>query len=76
MHIFPVILRHKSKPETINLSNIRIASPCPVDWKKMEGDGQVRHCSECDLSVYNLSAMTEREIQELIARARGKRLCC
>ena len=69
------ILVQKLKPEPINLTNIRIASPCPADWEKMVGDERVRHCAECNLNVYNLSAMTERQVQELIAGSRGKRLC-
>ena len=72
MHVFQSILRQKSKPDPINLSNIRVASPCPSDWGKMVGTEQVRHCSECNLNVYNLSAMNERQVQELIADSRGK----
>jgi hypothetical protein len=75
MHVFQSILRQKPKPDPINLSNIRVASPCPVDWERMVGTEQVRHCSECNLNVYNLSAMTERQVQELIAESRSKRLC-
>jgi len=41
----------------------------------MVGDERVRHCAECNLNVYNLSAMTERQVQDLIAGSRGKRLC-
>lgn len=66
---------HRSKPEAISVANIRIASPCPADWDRMVGDERVRHCTECNLNVYNLSAMTERQVQELIAASRGKRLC-
>ncbi len=55
--------------------NLHIASPCPSDWNKMAGNEQVRHCSECNLNVYNLSAMTERQISELVAAHQGKRLC-
>ena len=55
----------------VNLSNIRIASPCPADWEKMVGDERVRHCAECNLNVYNLSAMTKRQVQELIEDSRG-----
>ena len=62
-------------PKPVHLSNLRIASPCPADWEKMVGDERVRHCSECNLNVYNLSAMTERQVRELIAGSRGKRLC-
>jgi len=62
-------------PRPVNLSNIRIASPCPADWEKMVGDERVRHCAECNLNVYNLSAMTERQVHQLIEDSRGKRLC-
>src|SRR5258708_5106996 len=58
----------------VNIQNIRVASPCPADWNKMIGDEHIRHCGECNLNVYNLSAMTEREVQRLIARSQG-RLC-
>ena len=75
MDVLRAVLRRKLRPDTIQLSNLRIASPCPADWNKMVGDERVRHCSECNLSVYNLSAMTERQVQELIAGSRGNRLC-
>jgi hypothetical protein len=75
MDVLRAVLHRKSKPDSIHLSNLQIASPCPADWNKMVGDERVRHCSECNLKVYNLSAMTQRQIQELIAGSRGKRLC-
>ena len=43
------------------LDNIRIATPCSMSWDDMEGDGAVRHCSECKLNVHNLSEMTRDE---------------
>ena len=58
----------------INLHDIRVAAPCPADWNKMIGDERVRHCAECNLNVYNLSAMSEREVQKLIVASQG-RLC-
>ena len=58
----------------IDLKNVRVASPCPADWDSMTGDDRVRHCAQCDLDVYNFSAMTEREVQDLLANATG-RLC-
>ena len=64
----------KNPPRHINLSNIRIASPCSASWENMKGDDRVRHCLECNLNVYNFSAMTEREVQKLLA-ARNGRLC-
>jgi hypothetical protein len=56
------------------LNNIRVASPCSADWKKMPGDDRVRYCQACNLPVYNLPAFTESEIRELLANRQG-RLC-
>ena len=75
MQVFSGIFRKTSKPQDASLSYIRIASPCPADWNKMVGDERVRHCAECNLNVYNLSAMTERQVQTLIAESSGQRLC-
>jgi hypothetical protein len=41
----------------------------------MAGDERVRHCKACNLNVYNLSAMTEREIRSLLAEKKKGRLC-
>lgn len=62
----------RKKPNV--LQNVRVAYPCPAGWEQMAGDDRARHCVECNLNVYNLSAMTEREAEELIARREG-RLC-
>jgi Carboxypeptidase regulatory-like domain len=75
MHAFLKAFHRGPKAEQLDLSNLRIASPCPADWEKMVGDARVRHCAECNLNVYNLSAMTKRQIQQLIAGSIGKRLC-
>jgi hypothetical protein len=40
----------------------------------MRGDERVRFCAQCSLNVYNLSDMTRREAEGLLARAEG-RLC-
>jgi len=40
----------------------------------MSGNEQVRYCSECKLNVYNFSAMTTKEINQLVA-ASGGRVC-
>ena len=70
------VLQKKVAPTAgLDLSSIRIASPCPADWEKMVGDERMRHCAECNLNVYNLSAMTERQVQTLIAERSGQRLC-
>lgn len=52
---------------------IRIASPCSADWDKMSGSERVRHCTQCNLNVYNFSAMTSLEVEQLLGRK--ERLC-
>lgn len=56
------------------LSKVRVASPCRVDWDSMIGDERVRFCGQCELNVYNLSAMTKAQAENLIVRTEG-RLC-
>ncbi|HET9839829.1 MAG TPA: hypothetical protein VFR84_16500, partial [Candidatus Angelobacter sp.] len=75
MRIFGGLFWKSGDREKFNPANIRIASPCPSDWEQMVGDERVRHCSECDLNVYNLSAMTAREIEQLVEAEQGRRLC-
>jgi hypothetical protein len=75
MGVFPEMFRRSSRPEKASLTSISIASPCPADWEKMAGDERVRHCSECNLNVYNLSGMTERQVKQLIAGSQGQRMC-
>jgi hypothetical protein len=59
---------------TSPLRNVKIASPCPADWDRMIGDERARFCGQCELNVYNLSAMSTLEAESLIARTEG-RLC-
>ena len=69
-------LQKKTTPTSgLDLSNIRIASPCPAEWNKMVGDERVRHCAECNLNVYNLSAMTECQARQFLGGNSGKRVC-
>ena len=59
---------------TSKLDNVRIAAPCPANWDSMYGNERVRFCGECQLNVYNLSAMSRAEAEELVGKAEG-RLC-
>ncbi len=43
-----------------------IASPCDQEWAQMSGDDQCRFCSLCEKNVYNLSSMTDLEINLLL----------
>jgi hypothetical protein len=56
------------------LDRVRVAAPCPADWEQMLGDERVRFCGQCSLNVYNLSGMTKREAETLLAKTEG-RLC-
>jgi hypothetical protein len=57
------------------LEDLRVASPCTVDWDSMQGDAQVRHCQQCDLDVYNLSAMTRAEAEAFVREREGGEVC-
>ncbi len=59
---------------TSSLRNVKVASPCSADWDRMIGDERARFCGQCELNVYNLSAMSTLEAESLIARTEG-RLC-
>ena len=53
------------------LDNIGVATPCDADWAAMKGDERVRHCGDCRLNVYNLSAMTRQEAEDLLRVKEG-----
>jgi hypothetical protein len=56
------------------LQQIEIASPCHAPWEDMVGNDKMRFCNQCSLHVYNLSAMTQDEAEQLILSREG-RLC-
>ena len=56
------------------LTNLKIASPCSANWNAMQGNERKRFCSECKLSVYNLSGMTRYDAENLLRLSEG-RLC-
>lgn len=57
------------------LQKFQVASPCSASWEQMVGDDRVRWCSQCNLNVYNFSALTKRELSQLIREKEGLRLC-
>ncbi|MDQ3806477.1 MAG: hypothetical protein M3416_21925 [Acidobacteriota bacterium] len=59
---------------TSPLDRVRVAAPCRADWDSMLGDERVRFCHQCERSVYNLSGMSKRDAEALVAGAEG-RLC-
>lgn len=56
------------------LEKIKVAAPCKAEWNWMYGDDRVRFCGQCNQNVYNLSAMTREQAENLIIRTEG-RLC-
>jgi hypothetical protein len=56
------------------LNEVRIAAPCTVSWRSMQGDERVRHCSHCDRKVFNLSQMSSADAAHLLEE-HGHDLC-
>ncbi|MDQ3818627.1 MAG: hypothetical protein M3362_13250 [Acidobacteriota bacterium] len=63
-------MRQRTSP----LDNVSVAAPCSVGWDSMVGTERVRFCGQCNLNVYNLSAMSKAEAEHLVAQTEG-RLC-
>ena len=57
---------------TINVDEIRVASPCNARWNDMDGDERARFCGQCSKNVFNLSAMTRVQIETLVREKEGK----
>ena len=56
------------------IDRVTIPTPCDADWDSMVGNDQVRFCEHCDLTVHNISTMTRRRAEQLVADSKG-RLC-
>jgi hypothetical protein len=53
------------------LDNIRVATPCHVEWDSMTGDDRVRNCDSCKKDVFNLSLMSRDEAETLLREKTG-----
>lgn len=58
--------------ELNELNDVRIASPCTMEWKDMTGGDRVRHCAACQKNVFNLSGMKRQEALDLLRATEGK----
>jgi Carboxypeptidase regulatory-like domain len=56
------------------ISQIKVENPCSVAWDSMIGNDQIRFCEHCNLSVNNLSELTQKQVLRLISKSDG-RLC-
>lgn len=59
---------------TSPLDYVTVAAPCTAGWDNMIGSERVRFCGQCQLNVYNLSAMAKQDAERLVTQAEG-RLC-
>jgi hypothetical protein len=53
------------------LSNLKVASPCKVNWSTMDGDERIRQCHLCNQSVYNISSLTTDQAENLLREKEG-----
>jgi hypothetical protein len=56
------------------LEELRVATPCMVAWDSMVGDARVRRCDTCNQNVYNISQLTRKQANELVA-AKDAQMC-
>lgn len=58
------------------LGLVRIATPCPMRWADMDGDGPARHCGRCAQTVFNFAELDSEEARQLLRKhAAGGRIC-
>jgi len=50
------------------LEVLDVKEPCTEDWDAMDGDARKRHCAVCEMSVYDLSEMSEAAAVQLLSR--------
>jgi hypothetical protein len=55
--------------------DVRVTSPCTLDWRKMTPRDGGRFCGDCKKVVKDLSAMSEREARAVLQSACGGELC-
>jgi len=66
--------RREARRVPVRLANLKVAMPCRERWDHMVGDDRVSMCDRCDKPVFNLSEMTHKEAETVLA-ARGVPPC-
>lgn len=69
----PAVRGENQRSIPLDLNRLVIPNPCTIDWETMTGDDRVRHCSQCERNVYNLSEMPKSEAIVLIESS--ERIC-
>lgn len=54
---------------------IQIQQPCSASWEKMTPVNGGRFCALCSKKVHDFATMSTDQIQEVLARAAGNKLC-
>lgn len=54
------------------LDQLAVASPCHVNWNDMAGDERARFCRQCQLHVYDISALTREEAMTFVREREGR----
>jgi len=55
----------------LDINSLKVATACPARWEDMAGDERARFCQHCQKHVYNFSAMTAKEVEELVVAKEG-----
>lgn len=71
----PLDTAFMTREELELLGSVKVAAPCPMRWSDLQGDDKKRHCSQCNLHVYKVSAMTTAEAVALSQQVRTERVC-
>lgn len=58
-----------------DVNKLRVAAPCPMNWEAMKGDDRKRFCDSCQLNVFNVAELTEREVRALVSKSKQERIC-
>lgn len=58
---------------TNSLPVIQIATPCPMQWDKMQGDDSKRFCNQCTKNVFNFAEMPRDDVSDLLCS--GQSVC-
>src|SRR5262249_19251335 len=54
------------------LNQIKIVTPCRVNWDEMKGTEECRFCDQCQFHVHNISLMSEAQTFELFSKSSGR----
>jgi hypothetical protein len=55
----------------IQLTQIKVASPCSASWEGMTGDQRSRFCQQCEKKVFDISGMSQDEAEHFLTAATG-----